>query len=212
MNESDRLLGAIPPETSVKICATSRFQLGGVEDLRGNSFAVEHALQVQGGLKLVAGRVCGIDAQVVGKDLHGLVTQTIPVDRRRLLCTERDEGKYAQCEQCTTKRGERSRHREGTSGWRGMCEQQVIERTARRSAISDDVQHDYQYHRGGDQERETIAPLFRTRQPANDDSNQQDERDATEPRSELRKERDPDDGPVRDGPALLSSPVARKSA
>src|SRR5690242_3249772 len=94
MNESDRLLGAIPPETSVKICATSRFQLGGVEDLRGNSFAVEDALQVQRGLQLVAGRVCGIDAQVVGKDLHGLVTETIPVDRRRLLRAERDEGEY----------------------------------------------------------------------------------------------------------------------
>ena len=67
MHERDRLLAAVTAQARVEVRAV-RSELGRVQYLRFDPFAIENRLQEPGAENFVARRVGGVDAQVVGKN------------------------------------------------------------------------------------------------------------------------------------------------
>ena len=81
VDQRDRPFAAIPTQPSIQIGAPRRPEVGRVEDLRVDPFALQDALEKERCLQLVTGRVRRVDPEVVGKDLDRLVAQLVPVER-----------------------------------------------------------------------------------------------------------------------------------
>ena len=88
VDEGDRLLAAAAAETRVQVGAV-RPDFCGVQYLGFNALAIQNRLQESSAEELVAGRVGGVDAKVVGEDGLGLAGECVPIDRTRLRAQRR---------------------------------------------------------------------------------------------------------------------------
>ena len=67
MDQRDCLPGAVAAQARVEVGAI-RPELSGIQYLRLDAFAIENRFQKSRGEDLVAGRIGGVDAKVVGKN------------------------------------------------------------------------------------------------------------------------------------------------
>ena len=81
--EADRLLAAVAGKPGVQVGAI-RSNLGGVQDLRLDALPIENRLEKPGAEDLVAGRVGGVDSQIIGEDALRFAGECVPVESRRL--------------------------------------------------------------------------------------------------------------------------------
>jgi len=79
MDERNRLLAAVAAESRVEVRAI-RSQLGRIEDLRLDSFAIENRLEDARAAYLVDGRVGGVDAEILGENTLGFAGERVPID------------------------------------------------------------------------------------------------------------------------------------
>jgi len=86
VNERDCPFGTVAAKARVEICAV-RSELHRVEDLRLNSLAIENGFEKPRGIQLVAGRVGGIDPQVIRENANTFIIERLPIDGMRL-CNE----------------------------------------------------------------------------------------------------------------------------